>query len=292
MDNAKHKRLEGGKRYRNGQRGNAETTPLISIITAVYNGSATIGETIKSISAQTFTNFEYIIIDGGSTDGTLDILRKHNDEIDYWVSAPDNGIYDAFNKGIDLAKGDWLYFIGADDRLFDNSVLEKVFSKSIDSEFLYGNVFLEEEEEIVFGKFLPKNLYMQNICQQAIFYNKRLFQRIGKFNLKYQLLADWDFNIKAFGLKSTKPYYLDTVVAVYSIYGMSNNVCDIVFLADRERLFRETFGTLFFVRQKVFFTLKSVLNYIKNPRKLRNLLARRKKIYKNCEPSRNSWHIQ
>jgi len=251
MDKNKHKKLEGGKQCRKCPGENAESSPLISIITAVYNGSSTIEETIKSVSAQNYKNYEYIIIDGGSTDGTLDILKKHNGEIDYWVSEPDKGVYDAFNKGIDLARGEWLYFLGADDRLFDDSVLGKFFTKPIDSEFLYGNVFWGEDGEIVPGKFFPTKFYHQNICQQAIFYHKKLFERLGKFDLKYRLVADWVFNMKAFGLKSTRPVYFDTIIAVYSLDGMSTHVPDKDFSASRERLFREAFGIPFYLKFKI-----------------------------------------
>ena len=92
------------------------TPPLITIITVAYNAVKDIENTILSVLNQTYPNIEYIIIDGGSTDGTLDIIKKYEDKISYWVSEPDKGIYDAMNKGIVKANGDYLFFLGADDK--------------------------------------------------------------------------------------------------------------------------------------------------------------------------------
>jgi len=236
------KRQEGGRRCQPGTDPETETRPLVSIITVVFNGAMTLEKTVRSVADQTFRNFEYIIIDGGSTDGTNDLLIEHTEEIDYWISEADNGIYDALNKGIDLARGDWLYFIGADDRLVDNSILERFFSRPVDSKMLYGNVYWGENGETVAGEFYPERVYTRNICQQAIFYHRKLFQRLGNFDLKYRLVADWVFNMQAFGLKTTRPQYMDCVVAVYSLGGASTNVWDKEFLKNREKLFIRSFG--------------------------------------------------
>jgi len=93
---------------------------LISIITVVLNGVEFLEEAFESVFSQSFTDYEYIVIDGGSTDGTIDIIGKYAENIEYWVSEPDNGVYDAMNKAIKVAKGRWLYFLGADDVLFDS----------------------------------------------------------------------------------------------------------------------------------------------------------------------------
>ena len=98
----------------------------ISIVTVSYNAADTIEQTISSVVNQTYEDIEYIIIDGGSTDGTVDIIRKYEDKIAYWVSEPDEGIYAAMNKGIDAATGDYIYFLGADDALVDSEILHYV----------------------------------------------------------------------------------------------------------------------------------------------------------------------
>ena len=118
--------------------------PLISIVTVSYNAVATIEQTILSVINQTYPNIEYIIIDGGSKDGTIDIIRKYADQIAYWVSEPDEGIYDAMNKGIKIATGEWINFMNCGDSFLDMKVLNKIFISSILNEYegvdiLYGN---------------------------------------------------------------------------------------------------------------------------------------------------------
>src|SRR5438105_14705 len=117
--------------------------PRISIITVVYNNVANIEVTILSILNQTYKNIEYIVIDGGSTDGTLDVIKKYKDKISFWVSEKDNGIYDAMNKGIKVATGEWINFINSGDSYFDNDVLEKImeaeYFNATSIDVIYGN---------------------------------------------------------------------------------------------------------------------------------------------------------
>lgn len=103
----------------------------LSVITVVYNGEAFLEDTIKSIINQTYENIEYIVIDGASTDGTLNIIKKYEDKIDYWVSESDLGIYDAMNKGIDVASGEFINFLNAGDRFVDEHVWKKYFHKTV-----------------------------------------------------------------------------------------------------------------------------------------------------------------
>jgi len=116
--------------------------PNITIITVSYNAVKTIEDTILSVINQTYPNIEYIIIDGGSTDGTLDIIKKYQDKITYWVSEPDKGIYDAMNKGTLKATGVWLNFMNAGDTFYDHQVLEKVFKDKdwSNTDVIYGDV--------------------------------------------------------------------------------------------------------------------------------------------------------
>ena len=104
---------EGGLRSKGYFKKNGEKTLLVTVVTVVFNDAEHIEETINSVINQTYDNVEYLVIDGGSTDGTLDILGKYDDQIDYWVSESDKGIYDAMNKGIDLATGEWLNFMNS-----------------------------------------------------------------------------------------------------------------------------------------------------------------------------------
>src|SRR5882757_1386619 len=100
---------------------------LVSVITVVYNGASTLEDTIRSVAGQTFRDFEFLIVDGGSKDATIDIIKKYPDTVTRWISEPDKGVYDAMNKGIRLAEGEWLYFLGSDDTFQDSGVLEGFF---------------------------------------------------------------------------------------------------------------------------------------------------------------------
>ena len=121
LPKGENRKGEGGLRTKGYFKKPYEDKPLISIITVVYNGEKYLEETIQSVINQTYDNVEYIIIDGGSTDGTVDIIKKYEDQIDYWVSEKDTGMYNALNKGFSCAQGDYLGWLNADDTLFPNA---------------------------------------------------------------------------------------------------------------------------------------------------------------------------
>lgn len=208
--------------------------PLISIITVVYNGAATLEKTIQSVLAQTYNSFEYIIVDGGSTDGTLVILDTYRPHIAKYVSEPDKGVYDAMNKGIGMASGNWLFFLGADDILYDNEVLASVagaLGVASPPDLLYGNVVSPSYKGVYDGEFTFEKLLNKNISHQAIFYKRQLFDRIGNYNLHYKAYADWDFNIRCFADKGIKTAYMDQVVAEFGEGGISSRH-DVPFLRE------------------------------------------------------------
>lgn len=173
--------------------------PLITIATVVRNGAATLDATIRSVAAQTFTDMEYVVIDGGSTDGTLDILRRHEAHITAWISEPDKGIYDAMNKALALARGRWLLFLGADDTLTAPDILEHVAARLDDARSVfYGDVILKSSGRAYCGEMSTYRLMQQNICHQAIFYPAEVF-RSKPYDLDAGLLADYKYNIELWG---------------------------------------------------------------------------------------------
>lgn len=224
--------------------GSRDKAPLLSIITPVFNTVQTIEDTIRSVVGQKFSDYEFIIIDGGSTDGSVELLRKHDNDIDYWVSEPDKGVYDAFNKGIDLSRGDWIYFLGSDDTLFDSQVLSRFFPAPHASKMLYGNVAWSSGNKIYDGRFSKNKLAYKNICQQAIFYHRQLFEKHGKFDPEYRLNADWVFNMKCFSDKTTKPVFLNHIVCNYAITGLSTLNIDTLFHQRQRMLTRRYLGVI------------------------------------------------
>jgi glycosyltransferase involved in cell wall biosynthesis len=192
--------------------------PVVSIVIPTYNSASTLQETLESIIAQTYPHWEIIIIDGKSIDHTLEIIKKYESHISQWLSEKDNGIYDAMNKGILMSKGDYLYFMGSDDIFYSNGVLERIFTESryCDYEVIYGNVINKSTGDIYDGEFTVFKLKEKNICHQSIFTNRKLFESLGNFDIKYKALADWDFNLKWFTNIKVKKIFVPEIIALYN----------------------------------------------------------------------------
>lgn len=206
-----------------------------------YNAEATLAEALKSIQTQTFGGYEVLIMDGASTDGTASLVKDYAaaDERFQWHCEKDNGIYDAMNKGIGKAAGEWILFLGSDDSLYDKDVLQKIAAlteEKKDLRMIYGNVMLSESigfnhDSLVFaGEFHASRLLHMNICHQAIFYNRSLFREFGLFNTDYKLLADWDFNLRCFNL--VDPYYCNMIIANFFAGAKSSTNTDVAFKKD------------------------------------------------------------
>ena len=174
----------------------------ISIITITLNAERYLEQTIASVVNQTHSNREYIIVDGGSTDGTLDIIKKYESEIDNWISEPDNGIADAMNKGIDLATGDYILFLHSDDYLVNSSVLERA------SEYLgdrFDIFFFQVLHDINGQNQVSSNRslgwltnFKMGSCHQGQLCSRKLFQRIGKFDTSFKIDMDYDLILRAY----------------------------------------------------------------------------------------------
>jgi glycosyltransferase involved in cell wall biosynthesis len=211
--------------------------PLVSIITVVLNGAETLERALRSALDQDFDGLEYVVIDGGSTDGSLDIIRKYESRIGYWRSEPDNGLYDAMNKGVRAARGRWILFLGADDvlvaRLADIACL-----LTDEQTVYYGDVYMPRQRLTYDGAFSAYKIMFKNICQQAIFYPRRAFESHG-FDTRYRLWADHAFNIACYGDKRFRFRYIEKLVCLYNDYtGLSAHTEDAEFQADRESLIR------------------------------------------------------
>ncbi len=217
---------------------NPSPKPLVSIIIATFNAVDALPATLRSVAEQSYDNRELLIIDGGSTDGTLDVIRNSGCPIDYWSSEADDGIYEAFNKGINHATGEWIYFLGAGDCFANGDVLDRVFSNPWQGNMLYGDVYLRRSQRRYGGRFSKLNLCLRNICQQGIFYSRELFDRLGPFDSRYRVWADWAFNLHCFADPNTRPEYLHTEIAVYDEEGFSSSRVDAKFARDAEQLIR------------------------------------------------------
>lgn len=198
--------------------------PLISIITVVYNGKEYIEETIQSVISQSYDNVEYIIIDGESTDGTASIIKKYEDKIDYWRSEKDNGIYDAMNKGIDFVSGDWINFMNAGDKFYNNDVLKDVFGQAnfekID--IIYGNnqVVYPNRTRIAKAGDIYEIWKGSQFSHQSTFISSS-FHKKNKYNISNRIGADFELFYKSF-TNNRKFKYIDIILSSISSGGLSD----------------------------------------------------------------------
>jgi glycosyltransferase involved in cell wall biosynthesis len=216
--------------------------PTLSIIIPTFNASSSIEKCLGSIIGQSFTDYEVIIQDGGSGDNTIKLIahiQDANPGIQIHVHQEnDNGIYDAMNKAVYRVRGDWLYFLGSDDELYDPEVLSTVM-RSRDSalaDVLYGNVKLignggwAADGTVYDGPFELQKLLNKNISHQAIFYRAPLFRTVGSYNQSYMVWADWDFNLRCWSRTTFR--YIDVIVANFQMGGVSTRFLDQRFIAD------------------------------------------------------------
>ena len=198
----------------------------ISIITVSYNAASTIEATILSVIKQTYPLIEYIIIDGKSTDRTLDIIKKYNKNISFWISEKDGGIYDAMNKGLKIATGDYLLFLGADDRLFSEQTIESIISKLQEEEVYYGDCYMTTIRKVYWAKFNRYKLAIGNICHQSIFYPKKIYKNYI-YDTSFKIYADYVYNLKIYN--KIKFNYLDETISLFNYNGISSSSKDTKF---------------------------------------------------------------
>lgn len=200
----------------------------ISIVTINYNNPSGLKKTIESVVNQTWKNFEYIIIDGGSTNGDVDIIKSFENQIDYWVSEPDKGIYNAMNKGIKKATGDFIIFMNSGDNFTNSSVLEEVQSKlTSDFDIYYGDYYRMKSNSKR-RKTFPESLsfsyfYSGSLAHPATFFRRTLFDEIFFYNESYKIVSDWEFYIYAICYKNVKYHYLKTAISDFDFTGISSN---------------------------------------------------------------------
>lgn len=195
--------------------------PQVSIITVVRNGAETIGQTIDSVSIQQQIDFEHLVIDGASTDSTLDILVARRHDRLRWISEPDLGIYDAMNKGIAMARGEWILFLGADDALVDPKVLSDIFCKFETSSY---DVICGRSSYLDGQQCVPRldwhTRVFNTVHHQAALYNRRLFADF-RYRLDISVVADYELNYLVY--RQQRPFLLiDRHIAISRRYGVSH----------------------------------------------------------------------
>ncbi len=226
------------------------TSPLFSIITPVLNDRPGLEKTIASVLAQPPELFEYLVLDGGSTDGTLALLQKQSEKV-CWVSEADGGVYPAMNKGAARASGEFLYFLGAGDTLRPGILAEvaaQIPRRPLT--YFYGNVYAEAYGRVYNGRYSPWKLSRLNICHQAVFAHRSVFERVGQFDTRYTIMADHVWNMKVFGDPAITKIYSDLVIADYAAGGLSQQRPDPQLIADRLALIKQYLGPMPYVLNK------------------------------------------
>ena len=217
---------EGGLRTQGYFKKSYKDKPLVTVITVVYNGETYLEETILSVINQTYDNVEYIIIDGGSTDGTLKIIKKYKEQIDYWVTEPDDGIYDAMNKGLCLSYGEVIGIINADDWYKHDTIAESVHSlQENHADYSVGNIQKVPSNIIAKAIFpLIKNHIYQEMMYPHIsaFVKRNVYKKTGLFNTNYKISADFDMALRIHK-QNFKLVYLDMIQATVVEDGISGD---------------------------------------------------------------------
>lgn len=243
---------EGGLRTRGYYKDHIDGKPLITVITVVFNGEKHLEDTIRSIISQTYENIEYVIVDGGSSDRTLDIIEKYEYTIDYWVSEKDNGIYDAMNKGLHLAMGEWVNFMNADDYFFSVEVVDRVAKevRNLEKNFsiVYGPLNLISDSGVSLDVISTPSdqaksqmSHRLSIPHQSQFSRLSAIKEIGFFDNTYRVSGDYEFTIRL--LKNYECYFIgDLMVACMRTGGISSNPKISLLLLREDRRSQVTHG--------------------------------------------------
>ena len=204
--------------------------PLISIITPTFNVEETIERNIQNVIRQDYKHIEHIFVDNCSADNTVALISKYQKEYPHirLLTGKDEGIYDALNKGMEKSAGDWFYFLGADDELYNDQILSELVAEGWfeREEVIYGDVLINndapwaKDATVYDGPFTLEKLLQKNICHQSIFYPGSVKAKIGFYSLKYPVTADWDYNVRCYANYPFK--YLNRIIAVFKGGGKSS----------------------------------------------------------------------
>lgn len=201
---------------------------LIAVITINYNNCTGLEKTIQSVIAQQTADFEFIVIDGASNDGSRELLEKYTDKISYWVSEKDSGIYHAQNKGAKFAKAKFLLFLNSGDCLCDDQVLAKAAKELDDTDIVYGDVMMLNEKGVQHKEILPdlmsaEHLIKSTIWHPSAFIQKKLFLNYGYYNEDYKIAADYDFFLRMIVKHSVSSKHISLPIAIFELNGISNS---------------------------------------------------------------------
>lgn len=261
--------------------------PLISIITIVYNGEKFIEKCIQSVLGQSYSNIEYIIIDGGSTDRTVGIIKKYADSVTTWISEKDEGISDAFNKGLKLAKGEVIGIINADD-WYEPYTVEKVAQMIGDFDIVYGDLKLWKNDKVDFvlkgnHEYLVKEM---TVNHPTVFIKRECYEKFGLFSMEYKCAMDYDLLLR-FKVNHCRFGYIPAVLANMRWEGLSDTQwllgCkETLLIKDKYLSSQKLSNRLYFYKHVLANAVPRVLVKLKMEfiiKKYRSMFSQVKKVY-------------
>ncbi|MCK8494889.1 glycosyltransferase [Spirosoma sp. RP8] len=203
---------------------------LVSVITVNLNNVDGLAKTIQSLLDQTFVDYEFIIIDGGSTDGSVELVKSHVDKLAYWVSEPDKGIYHAMNKGIQASTGEYCLFLNSGDWLVESTTLATVFAKRPQADIVAGDIYFFDTQTSAIkwfvsspDKLTAKTLFLGTLPHQATFIRRSLFDAVGLYNEHLKITSDWLFFLEALLIHGCSYQHYPVTVANFNMDGISCN---------------------------------------------------------------------
>jgi glycosyltransferase involved in cell wall biosynthesis len=202
--------------------------PILSIITINLNNREGLEKTIKSVTIQNFSDYEFIIIDGASTDGSTELIKSFEDKIHYWSSEPDYGIFNAMNKGIKKASGEYCLFLNSGDFLVNKNVIKHIFEEKFDQEIVYGLCNVSDNGKVIFTtdppeKLLLSHFYKANIAHQATIIKRSIFGLYGLYREDLKLMSDWEFWLRTIILGNVSTKKLNIIISDYNLDGVSSS---------------------------------------------------------------------
>lgn len=237
----------------------------VTIITVCRNARDTIEKTIQSVLSQDYNNIEYIIIDGKSTDNTLEIINKYKSKITKTISESDKGIYDAMNKGIKISKGMIINFLNSGDYYYNNNTISYVVRKfeKVNTDIIYGDAILYDEYGNI--KKIHKNvdsisLARWAICHQAIFVKKSIFKKYGNFNIKYKINSDYEWLLRCIIKNKCKSLYVDKIIVNYLMGGLSETSL-YKFYSERIKISLSYHGVFGFIKNNIILKIRNRDDY-------------------------------
>ncbi|GGP05327.1 glycosyl transferase [Cloacibacterium rupense] len=248
----------------------------LSIITINYNNFEGLKKTFDSVFNQTFQDFEYIVIDGGSTDGSKELIEFNKDKISYWVSEPDKGIYNAMNKGIKVAKGEYLLFLNSGDYFYEQTVLKDNFFLFNDFDIIYFRSIIKKLDGTLKTGYVPNKLsfsffFNSSLNHQSILHKKSLFEKYGYYDEELEIVSDWKFLLLALCKFNSSYRFVDNPFTVFEMGGVSNNLSKQMLLKkERDNVLKDHFEMFLDVYQNRE-KLESIFNYYNNSKRVRLL---------------------